>query len=534
MAQNNDYNVNQNSNFGSGYNFNGTLAPQYEYVDGQLQANFPFYSGGYKSTVASIPEYKTNPLLFEKDLMLKLTEGRGPNFMKLLLEQFSVGGGRMVKKPKFEYEVEAEPTQRVYISKVVDSEVSGTKVLRSKFFVRDAGLPTSSNKKIKTPIAGIPRTQVGDIAKLEKEQFVLIMFSWTTGKRDVKSIYKVNNAVNPKYIMPEIGYITDINYEQGWFEVSRNWTANKEINAGASEIGSIVIGEATGNIHPKDAFIIPMSKALREDELEGRVRWSMGTYEFGYIQQDSTAYGSRRMAEVMARNLGAESPLAKTKMEALRTINQRREWTALFGEGGQEFDPTTNLWRGTTDGVLAKIPEDNHILVKGIDYENGNMGTFDLLLFNKWLEDKCWVGNSTYKIIIAGIDFETAFKTMINKVTNAVSEIQSEWSVVGTRYNASNGLTIEVIPSDVMNLNGMRDLFFVVDPQYFKMVGLEGYPTIDDILMPQTHPFHEDGFFHTTFGFINQLPAAHYVGRVVPNSDANVPKLGCKVSEYQG
>jgi len=520
--------------------------------------NFSGYSGlpyfGGKSTVASIPEYLANPMLFEMDMMVKLSEGRGPNFMKSLLESvFNTGGPKMVKKPVWEYRITREPVQRIYVSSMVKHNNSLT---QWKIFIKGSGRDnqdgTNGPKNIRTMILGGSPNQVGDIAKLEPEQFILLMFSYTNPQRTVQVDYKSFSVTKGylKNLVPEICYIKEINYDKGYIVVDRDWKANKSVgplvpNKQISITDTAGTDPSTVYIHPDDAFIIPMSKANREDELEGRVRWTMDTFTVGYIQMDSTAYGTRRMAEILSQNLGTPSPYTETKNEALRLIQQRREWTALFSQGSDEFDPQTGLWRGTTDGLLSKIPDQNQILIKGIDYTGlangtaGAAGTFDVGIFNKFLEDKAWVGNSSHKVIVCGIEFETAFRTMINRTTTAVSEIKSDWAVLGDRYRASNGLTVDILPSDVLNLNGMRDLFFIVDPQYYIMVGLEGYPTLDDIEMPELHPYHKDGYFHSVFGFENLLPEAHYVGRVVSPADwnseigASASITGVKASEVE-
>jgi len=70
--------------------------------------NLPFYQG--RSLLATIPEYQRNPLQLEKDLLIKLSEGR-QNMMKILSADMM--NSMSVNDVRFRVPIEQEPLTRL-------------------------------------------------------------------------------------------------------------------------------------------------------------------------------------------------------------------------------------------------------------------------------------------------------------------------------------------------------------------------------------------------------------------------------------
>ena len=520
-------NINPNSGFKITPESRGGFTPNRDIVGGRYQQSSGLPFAGGKSVVASIPEYAYNPLKFEQSMMTKIEEGRA-NFTRTLLEIAGTNGGvKSVLKPNYEYEVLVAPIPRLYIAIGTYAVVDNKTTLQ----LTNSGIDTLrvAGKTIKTAFNNGSPNQSGDVSQLEVGQYILLMCSLVKLARTTVPAYKVNGVKPINKAVPEICKIESINADKGTIVVSRNWAGDARLTTPAAP-ASFTVGSTGSDVKPSDAFVIAMSKALGEDELTGTIRSVSGTFDSGQLQMDSSAYGSRHMAEVVAANLGQESFYSKTKKEALRLIMQRREYTALFGMKSSKFNSMTNLWEGSTDGLLSKIPDSNQIAILGVNYSvitNGNpaeMGAFQPAIFNKFLSDKNYIGSSTRKIIVCGQTFADDFMMMMQQISGQVTRVQnivSEWKVVGTRFTASNGMLVDVVPSDQLTMNGMEDLAVIMDPGYFHMTTLKGYSTLDALEMPETHPYQKDGYFHSCFGFNNTLPEAHWIIKVVPNTIGN-------------
>jgi len=132
------------------------------------------------------------------------------------------------------------------------------------------------------------------------------------------------------------------------------------------------------------------------------------------------------------------------------------------------------------------------------------------------LENYGYIG-SEEKILLCGSGFHTAFSTMINNMTQNVPDIKSEWKVEGKRFTTSNGLKIDVIPSDLFSLNGFKQTAILMDKKYFRLVKLNNYST-DMFDLQNENPLIKNGFIHGMQGFIDLNPDAHWVFTVIEKS----------------
>lgn len=456
----------------------------------------PYYVG--RSTIASIPEYLRSPWLLENDLIIRLGEGR-QNLLRLLLEFV---GGKRIERPDVKYRIKVEIADhgRFYLANGTYDCVNMRTVLKLTDFNRPKqSYPTKS---------GNPKV-VGDIARIQEGDFLLLMFSWTLPGRVRKPVY---GEPNKSAAVPEIAKVVAVNYDTREIIVQRMW-AGRERTESPETPDSFTVGAAANNILPKEAFFIRLPNSMPEDEIDAKVYSKTMTWTEGIMQRSLKAWGAGVFQEVINANLGHESPYAKNRREAIEEFFKDKEWAALFGEMDEGFDPETNAWWGVTDGLLTKIPKEHYIAIKPIDYSNVNtagwMGSFQIPIFNKILENKGYVG-SPVKVLLCGQDFYTDFSVMINQMTQNIPEIKSDWGVVGRSFTSSGGLTINVVPSDTMTLNGLRKYAILFDPQYFVEVGLKGYPT-DIVEVQNENPLKRNGFIHGVYSFINTNPDAHWV-----------------------
>lgn len=482
----------------------------------QLPMNLPFAQG--RSTLATIPEFQRNPLALEKGLIIKLMEGRA-SMMKLLLEYAEANGTVEVNDVRFRLPVEVEPQARFYLDQqtVASGATTTIKVRGNRTKIATA----HPNGNIK---------QVGDIARLEVGQFILLMFSWVDPRRTSQPKY---SSVPMKNLpVPEIAKIVAIDYDKSTITVERNWAGEQRTSTPTAPAALTIVADTTTNptagsqLKQKYAFFLAMAKSMKEDEIDAKIRNYSGTWTYGILQRHLKAWGSQYFAELIRQNLGIESVHTKSRRDAIKEFYDDWEWTAIFGEKSEEFDSATGDWSGTTDGLLANIPKEHYVALKGIDWENissvpfsvsgAPMGSFNPQIFNKIMENYGYIGSQD-KVLLCGSGFHTAFATMINIMTQNVPEIKSEWAIRGNKFMSSNGLAIDVVPSDKLSLNGFRNSAILFDKQYFKPVKLKGYNT-DIYELNNENPLKKNGFIHGVKGFIDTNPDAHWVFTIIEKS----------------
>ena len=492
--------------------------------------NLPFYQG--RSLLSTIPEYQRNPLALERDLLIKLSEGRS-NLMKIL--SADTMNGMSVNDVRFRVPIEQEPISRLYVEA---GQIACSTTGKSTFKI------VSNKTKIATSAPGGNPKQVGDIARLEVGQFVLIMFAWVEPRRTaaVSGSATVSYGKGPVQgalataPVPEIGRVLSVDYQEGTCVLQRQWAGSQRsaFTYSTTTVPTMTVvdnateavyGISSAKINLKDAFIIPMAKSMKEDEIDTKVRNFSNTWQSGVLQRHAVGWGGSYLSEVIAGNLGLTSPAKKSRRQAVTDFLDHWEWTALFSEQSEAIDPETGYWSGTTDGLLAKIPKTHYVSIKGIDWSAGftagssaNLCTFHPLIFNKFLEGKSLIG-SQHKVIVAGAGFYNSFATMINFMTQAVPDIKSEWGVVGKRFTTSDGLIVDVIPSDKMTLHGLRNSAILYDQAYFKTVRLNNYPSIDVIEINNENPLKSNGIIHGVRGYIDSYPDTHWMISIVEKTD---------------
>jgi len=486
----------------------------------QQPMNLPFTNG--RSILATIPEYQRNPFLLEKDILFKYSEGRN-NLMKLLLEYAEANGSIEVPDVRFRVPIEVKPNERLYLATGAYTTSSGVSTLK----IQSNSTPIATAK-----VGGSPK-QVGDIANLEVDQFVLLMFSWVEPRRTGQPA--LSNKPLKATPLPELAKITSIDYKKGTIKVTRNWAGEQRTSTPTDPATFTVVANSAipgaGEINAKYAFVVPMAKSVKEDEIDAKVKNFTNSWAHGILQRNLMAWGGQRFSEIISSNFGIESPTAKSKRLALEGYYNTWEWSALFSEKSEEYDAETGYWSGTSDGILANIPKSHFLALRDIDYSAGFTGSstalnsFHPLVFNKMLQGKFYIGSQN-KVLVCGGNFHTSFTTMINYMTQQVPEIKSEWRVEGNRFKVSDGGTVDVVLSDKMSLNGFSDSAVLIDKSAFKTVKLRNYPTADIYEIQNENPLKTNGFVHGVRGFIDLMPDAHWVFTLAPSTDTAVDITG--------
>lgn len=481
----------------------------------------PFYTG--RSIVASIPEYQRDPFMLATDLVGKVKEGRA-NMSKILFD-YAKANGRITKSElKYRWRIDVSPHGRFYLAPGTYAGTNNVSTFKLTAFTKPYSIPNGSKGNAAT---------VGDIARLQAGDFILLMFSWTVKGRATKPAYRETYS-NP---IPEIAKVISVDYAANSLTVDRHFAGSQRqtANPGVDQFlvkanGTDLTGHADW-IEAKNAFFVKLPRTMMEDDIDGKIYSMTGTWGENIMQRHLVPWGAGHLQEVINRNMGQPSKLAQNRTQAIEDFYSAIEMAAYFGEKDEGFDPETNKWWGMTDGLLTNIPKGHFIGIKPIDYATLKTapttawGSFDIPIFNQIIEPMVYHGN-THKVALCGAGFHSAFTTMINNMTQNIPDIKSEWSVEGKRFKGSNDLILDVIPSDKMTLNGMRNKCIIMDPSEFRLVDLQGYP-IDIVEVQNENPLLSNGFIHGFFSFANTMPEAHWV--LTLDSTADI--LGSKVDE---
>ena len=470
----------------------------------------PFYSG--RSQIATIPEFQRNPGLLEKDVLMTIKE-RGNNLAKILLMYAEQNGVIEKDDVRFFWRTEVEPHPRFYLKTGVAFTVTS---MKTTFKLADFTRPTQSYPFT----TGNPKV-VGDIARLQEGDFLLLMFAFLKSNRTGNTVYKNGTTEGYATPVPEIARIISVDYAANSFVVERNWAGAQRVAAGTAPGTVTVVADSTAaptsaQVRARDAFFLLMPRSMKEDNIDAKVSGMTGTWDYGIMKRTLKAWGSGHFGEVIRRNLGLGPKLEQDRKLALSAYYNALAVDAIWGEKSESWDSETGEWSGTTDGLLATMNVGHYIGIVPMNYglfrstPQYAYGTFDIPIFNKFLEDKGYYSENGHIVVACGAEAGTAFATMINQMTQNVPDIKSEWNVVGKRFRTSGGLTVDFVEEDAMTLNGMRNKMLLIDPAKFKMIKLRNYPT-DIVEVQNENPLLRNGFIHGVYSFINTNPDAHWV-----------------------
>jgi hypothetical protein len=475
-------------------------------------ANFsqglPWYSG--RSQLATVPEYLRMPGQLEKDVLMTIEE-KGSNLAKILLEWAEKNGTMEKDDVRYWWRTELIPHPRFYLKQ----QAYTVSDMQTTFKLTDYTRPTQSYPTS----TGNPKV-IGDIARLQAGDFLLLMFAWLKSDRTGSVAYKYKGTEGYATPVPEICKVLSVDYAANSFVVERNWAGSQRAAAGtAPGTVTVVANSATptsAQVRARDAFFLQMPRSMKEDNIDAKVYGMTGTWDYGIMKRTLKAWGAGYMGEVIRKNLGLGSKLDQDRKQAFRDYYNAIAVDALWGEKYEEWDPETGEWQGYTDGLLATVNEGHYIGMVPLRPQlfrssaQYAYGTFDIPIFNKFLEDKGYYSKSGHMIAVCGMEPYTAFGTMINQMTQNIPNIVSECKIEGKRYTSVGGLTVDFIHEEAMTLNGLRNKMIMFDPTIFRMVKLRNYPT-DIVEVANENPLLSNGFIHGVYSFINTNPDACWV-----------------------
>lgn len=497
----------------------GGFVPQRSGANGVIGYQpIPFSTG--RSKIATIPEFMRNPDLLNKNLLMTIQEGRA-NLTKYLHEYAEQNGKLEFPDIKYRWRVEVIPHARFYLKPGTYTATGGLSTFQLNSFTKPTSVAFSN---------GNPNV-IGDIARIQEGQFILIMCSFTNKARTLEAtsntntkvhgveIYTYNGKPTSKYPVPEIAKVISVDYATGNIVVERNWAGKQRTgsNPGAASLTVQSTDSApttTLNVKKSDAFFILLPKSMPEDEIDAKIMNYTSTWKENIMKRTLKAWGDGYFQKVINANLGNTQPGQQSKEIAIKTFYEEQGWDAIWGEQAEGWDENGD-WYGSTDGLLTNLDPSHYISIAPMNHSilrskpEHAYGSFDIPIFNKLLEDKGYYG-SDRKVMLCGSKAYTNFTTMINQMTQNIPDIRSDWKVVGKSFMTSNGLTVDFVPTDVFSLNGMDNYMIMFDPSAFKIVGLKGYPT-DIIEVDNINPLKKNGFVHGVYSFIDLNPDAHYV-----------------------
>lgn len=465
----------------------------------------PWYKG--RSQLATIPEFMRNPQLLENNLVINLKEGRA-NLMKILFEYAESNGVIEVPDVKPRWKVKINPHDRFYLKAGAYAISNNRTTFQLTTFARPT--PAISNA------LGNPKV-VGDIARLQAGDFIALMCSWVKSDRTAYSASGTYTAPAPFYApKPEICKIISVDYNANTFVAERNWAGSQRTAAstltGSFTVTTAATGSSTSYINTTDAFFVRLPRTVKEDDIDAKVWGGTPTWDENILKRSLKAWGSGYLAEVINSNTGNPSPAAEDKQMAIDAFYGDWEYDAIWGEKSEGWDAETGDWWGTTDGLLAKVPVGHYIGIVPISIgqiktnPSYAMGSFDPIVFNKVFSEKVYVNTNGVQagdyVCVCGSTFQMNFASMINLQTQNVPTIQSDWKVVGNRFQTSDGATIDFVPSDKMSLNGMKNVGIMFPKSAFRLMKLKNYPT-DIVEVNNENPLKKNGFIHGVMGFRN-------------------------------
>lgn len=409
--------------------------------------NIPYYQD--RTQISHIPDFQRNYNLRD-DLVSYIKEGRD-NMAKLMLAYAKKNGAYVVTDVEHRWYLEHKPLQRIYLEAGAQGSVAGDYY---KFQVKAATDGTSRHN---------------DIKRIQTDDHLVLMCQFTSHDRTLKPQADKFTAGALTAPMPELLKVVSVNYDKGYFLAVRNVAGDNRTSAPTTP-DPFTVGTSNGNILPETAFFLKMGNVLTEGSDDQKLFSFSNTWDYNFCQYLMRKWGATDIEKNIKKKGQTEATMVRNKRQALEAFMDELDWNYIFQTRDQGYDDK-NKWWGKMGGLLEYIPKEHYLKVSKPTYGT-DMGDFTIEKFNLLLENKFYYGSQN-KVLLAGVNWHTAFSTMINKQTQAVSTILDQWGVRGRRFEASNGGIVDVVPSDTLSLNGMSDYAILFDPSCFKYGHLE-------------------------------------------------------------
>ena len=414
-------------------------------------------------------------------MLTKISEGRA-NLMRLLLNYAKSNGAYIATDTETRWGLEYERLARIYCSGDSTS-TSGDK-----------------NDLIHVLNAEGRRLQAGDIINL--------MGFFVTPSRGLPAASGANmNLKTSTYPLPEQAKVLE-NYGDGSgnLAAAASTTCTK-IRVRRNFGGIEPTGDATMKIDIAggtwaspitEPFLWKAGNSMAEGRDDQLTYSDVDEYDYNYCQIVMRKWSATETEQNVNRFFTTENTFQRNGRRALEEFFKEMDVMALFGSRRTEVENGRRKWY--TGGIHEFIPAANHI--------NYDDSLFQTKNFNEQLKNMFYYGGQV-KTVLTGADFYTQFSNMIdNKII--LPAATNAWGVELMRFNATNGGTLLVAPSDTLSLHGMSDYAYVIDPAHFQYGHLQNMD-IKSITVPQTNPHEMESEIYGQVTFKRTNPNAHWV-----------------------
>lgn len=409
-------------------------------------------------------------------MLTKISEGRA-NLMRLLLNYAKSNGAYVATDVETRWGLEYERLARIYFA--ADSTSTGS----------------NTNDLIYVSNGEAKRLQAGDILNL--------MGFWVTPSRGLANATgQAANVKSSTYPVPEQIKILE-NYGEGSGTASTNTKLRVRRNFGGIQPtghADLLVDVAGGTWSDPitDPFLWKAGNSIAEG-LDDQLTYSdVDEYDFNYCQIVMRKWSATETEQNVNRFFTSEKTFQRNGRRALEEFFKELDVMALFGSRRTEVENGRRKWYA--GGIHEFIPAANHKPYSDSLFQTKN--------FNNELKDMFYYG-SQQKLALAGADFYTDFSNMIDNKIILPAAVNS-WGVELIKFNATNGGSLLLAPSDTLSLHGMSDYMYVIDPSHFQYGHLQNMD-IKTITVPQVNPHAMEAEIYGQITFKRTNPFAHWV-----------------------
>jgi len=221
-------------------------------------------------------------------------------------------------------------------------------------------------------------------------------------------------------------------------------------------------------------------------------------FDYNYCQIVMRKWSATETEQNVNRFFTAEKTFQRNGRRALEEFFNEMDVMGLFGSRGTATENGRRKWYA--GGIAEFIPAANHV--------NYDDSLFQTKNFNEQLKDMFYYG-AQVKVGLTGADWYTKFSNMIDNKIILPAAVNS-WGVELVKFNASNGGTLLIAPSDTLSLHGMSDYAYIIDPAHFQYGHLQNMD-IKTITVPQVNPHEMESEIYGQVTFKRTNPQAHWV-----------------------
>jgi hypothetical protein len=409
-------------------------------------------------------------------MLTKIGEGRA-NLMRLLLNYAKSNGAYVATDTETRWGIQYDRLARIYFADDSDS-TSGSK--------NDILYVTNAEGR---------RLQAGDILNL--------MGFWVSTSRGLAiATGEDMNIKTSTYAVPEqVKVLTNFGDDSGTvtgstkIQVRRNFGGN-EPTGHADMLVDIAGGTWSDPITAP--FLWKAGNSIAEGRDDQLTYSDTDEYDYNYCQIVMRKWSATETEQNVDRFFDSEKTFQRNGRRALEEFFKELDVMALFGSRKTETENGRRKWY--TGGIAEFISADNHVAYDDSLFQTKN--------FNEQLKNMFYYG-AQVKTALVGADFYTQFANMIDNKIILPAAVNS-WGVEMIRFNATNGGTLLVAPSDTLSLHGMSDYAYIIDPAHFQYGHLQNMD-IRTLTVPQTNPHEMEAEIYGQITFKRTNPNAHWV-----------------------